>query len=294
MSSWPPVLEQLRDLCNFLRVANYRTNWQGALHASGTGDPALHLNHFSASFVRWRYGTINDVTMSLPKVRNICEQHCAKEVWGPVQDRKLLDRFVAACKDKSLWTWIATFSHAFSALHSFQTWARGWPVPRGAAPEGRQSTLQQVGRRVAEAPARVDRLCTCLSDTASKLTCEACEGDARVCQQYRDFLVTLSDDCSSRWRWVSEPPYLFAGCDDIDTASMFMDKLNDTAAEKHHRAAQYLFEKFGTHLRQVANGDDSFPWFPSCLMCQREPHHTTTTTTTTSVSHCARIFSGWP
>ena len=120
-----PVLEQLQDLWNFLRVADYRTRWQAALHASRNGDLALHLNHFSASFVRWRYDTIPDVKMSLLKVRTICEQHCAKEVWVPLQDRKLLDRFVAACKDKSLWMCIATFSHAFSALHPFQTWARG-------------------------------------------------------------------------------------------------------------------------------------------------------------------------
>ena len=229
VSSWPPVLEQLRDLHNFLRVADYRTSWQAALHASGNGDLALHLKHFSASFVRWRYGNIHDVTMSLLKVRTICEQHCAKEVWGPVQDRKLLDRFVAVCKDKLLRIWIATFSHAFSALHFFQTWASDCLCHEELLLKGVREHCSRFCRWLAEAPARVDRLCTWLSDTACKLTCEACQGDARVCQQYRDILVTLSDDCSSRW--VSEPPYLFEGCDDIDTAAMFLDKLNDTAAE---------------------------------------------------------------
>ena len=48
---------------------------------------------------------------------------------------------------------------------------------------------------------------------------------------------------------------MFAECNDIDTAATHLDKLNDTAAEKHHRVVQHLFEKFGTHLRQIANGD---------------------------------------
>ena len=105
VSSWPPVLEHLRDLCNFLRVADYRT---------GHNVVAESPDHLQTALC---HRSVARVAGSL------CG--CLQGQITVDLDRDFLTRVLCA----------ALLPNLGSRL----------PVPRGAALEGRQRTLQQVG-----------------------------------------------------------------------------------------------------------------------------------------------------
>ena len=109
LERWPLLLDMIRSVCSFLKIAEYRDVIRQQLEESGRRDLADLLKHFSVSIATWRYQTMVVVFAKLLKIRELCEVYFDPAWMGNVKDQSLLAKFDKACKCEALWRFIVKF-----------------------------------------------------------------------------------------------------------------------------------------------------------------------------------------
>lgn len=110
LERWPKILAQLRILCQFFRVWEYRSCMRSALLQAGHILVAASLENFTAHLAHWRYETVNLVFCALHKLRHFCEHLFDRQILGNVEDKTLVAKAEEACRDPSLWRFPCTRS----------------------------------------------------------------------------------------------------------------------------------------------------------------------------------------
>jgi len=67
----------------------------------------FELCSFMATFAKWRFATIIETTAQLLPLRELCETKIVEELFANAQEKKFISDFVAACKDKRTWKFVA-------------------------------------------------------------------------------------------------------------------------------------------------------------------------------------------
>ena len=97
---WEAYLAKMRALCHLLGIETYRRHMQKMLrHRPHPGANLQDLDHFVASFAKWRYETVPTVQAALLKARIICAQCVRQEWFEKPQDKEAIKSFLDACQD---------------------------------------------------------------------------------------------------------------------------------------------------------------------------------------------------
>jgi len=115
----------------------------------------------------------------------------------------------------------------------------------------------RMGRRLAEALARLSALVVELQELLDRASLEACEADADLCMGVRYVIRRLQAEVVERFQWVAEPPYCFACAGTPEGARSFLTQYEAVGVERHHRVSVSIHRRFEAQLRQLADGDSS-------------------------------------
>jgi hypothetical protein len=110
-----------------------------------------------------------------------------------------------------------------------------------------------MGRRLAEALARLSALVVELQELLDRASLEACEADADLCMGVRYVIRRLQAEVVERFQWVAEPPYCFACAGTPEGARSFLTQYEAVGVERHHRVSVSIYRRFEAQLRQLAD-----------------------------------------
>ena len=139
---WPAMLGKARALCKFFRNRSYRQHIASKLNnrVLGVKNPP---RYFTATFAKWRYETLADVTRQLLRLRHLCEHELDPALFSAAQDPEFIREVFAACKDPFFWKWIkAAEKLLFRPIEELRRWGMVCDCPEHI--EGRQNGAKHV------------------------------------------------------------------------------------------------------------------------------------------------------
>ena len=124
---WPRTLQARRDWCGFYRNATWRKHI--AKHLKKMTDISVQcLDHFSASFAKWRYETLDTVMSQLLDMREVSQHGMRPELFQHFQDTELITEVLKHCNDGRLWSWMkASYTLIFGPLEDARRWGMVCP-----------------------------------------------------------------------------------------------------------------------------------------------------------------------
>ena len=207
---YPLYLTTLRSLCRFFRNESFRRHIVKALDPR---HPELGLKttlkYFTASFAKWRYETMPTVLYQLKQLRNLCEGHMRRELFGKVQDESLLKEVIAACGDKGLWQWISVANKlVYWPLEKLRRWGMVCGCHEKERSEGKKISCPHDSRRLGEVWEQILLVTRQFRDTANNLSLgDDCEGNAALHKWITDACRSLVDAIRARTRYLRSLPW---------------------------------------------------------------------------------------
>jgi hypothetical protein len=153
---------------------------------------------------------------------------------------------------------IAIFNKFLRDTDRFRVWARGCACHQEQLAKHVKVDCELKGRRLKEAPVRVQEYQMVLSDTARDLKLSDCEDDQALFLEYGSALRLAFAEAGERFGWVSEPPYIFANILDRDWARVWVDHVSSVEEALQHRLVIPLNARFGPEIARIADGHTTY------------------------------------
>ena len=257
--NFPRLLSRMRSLCAFWRNVSYRRHVQKKLKLNGIEFNASLLDNFTASFAKWRFETLADVTWQLYKIFGVF-QHLRKEWFHAVQDRENFQAVLDACNDNELSGFIRHFGQeVLQPLELFRRWGMVCPccrhlrhaeearIKKTACPNGNKS------RRLREAALFVQESTDKLLNDARTLT-EADVGDANFCNNIRHGLEEAVMLLRLRFKYLSLIPWRCGRMDLPEDAKACLDQIDSVPLDNLDTVSYKVATTHRLELEYVASG----------------------------------------
>jgi len=206
---WPEIIGQIRTLVHFFRNESYRTHLQLVL--KGRCDTKC-LDHFQASFLKWRFETLAVAVQELVPLREVCG-HLREEQFPDIQDKVELRKVVAAAGDQRLWRWICgPGRRVLVRIEGIRHWSMVCGCPEHVRERrehpGRSLHCVRNGRRIHEVRKFVTEEIRKARDDATHMTPDMFEGDRALCVATRQMMQKYASLLGTRTKYFS----LIPGC----------------------------------------------------------------------------------
>jgi len=254
---WPTYNIRIRTLVHFFRNMSYRKHLQTCL--TGRCDIAP-LEHFEASFIKWRYQSVAVAIDELLLLRQICEDHFVEELFNDVKDKASLRKAVEAAKDKAFWRWLAVpGKRVVGRLERFRRW--GMICSCTECNRTRKETKKPVecdrnSRRMDEMWTETQKLATELRTSARSLKPPDCEGDEQLCVDSKTLMLKAANLVLARNKYYSLIPWLFSKANESDGAQECLRQLEEADEERLDALSLRIKRTMLDDLRTVAAGGE--------------------------------------
>ena len=111
------------------------------------------------------------------------------------------------------------------------------------------------GKRLKEAPVKLQEMSMWLTDTSRSSTLELYDGDSDAFLEYSSSLRLTHVDLNDKFGWVGQPPYCFANIVSPEWALLWRDSFSSVAEDKHHRVTVWLNNRFSVPIARISDGD---------------------------------------
>ena len=256
---WDFILKRLRALVEFFHVATWRTFIRKALALNPPPDfDRSVLMHFTATFAKWRYETLADVTEQLRPLRVLCERYMQEAWFANSQEKaKIRDAF-DAFTDKRLWRLIeATGSKVFSQAEKDRRWGMVCVCHERERREG-QHHIECFwnSRKLPWAADRVHERIDYYRTQSRSLTLADCEGDAEVWEYTKNMLLKMSTSIKQRLGYLGLPPWTAVRCRSQEGCDDFLKQVQACPMEQHDPYTRWFMDKLGAHVVARSRGED--------------------------------------
>jgi len=222
------------------------------------------LDHFTASFVKWRYETVDDVTYQLDKVRKVLQPYMKEEMFANSQERAKILNAMQAKDDGFMWRYVSASSREVCrSTEGARHWGMVCDCPEHIRErhEGgvRSQHCWRNGRRLRGA-------WDFISTEAEKATARAyairevdCENDRDAWKSMKSSLLQKASGMRLRFFYLSLVPWQFSRCDTQEGAIETMKQIRSRPLEQHDPLVQIIARTHGGYIQKVADGEEPSP-----------------------------------
>ena len=260
--TWPAKLQAMQQLVTFWKNHTWRTLVRGASRQQNLeGTDALE--HVSASFAKWRYETITQVTKELSRMRPFGERVVRHELFKDPQDKSLMDSVVFHYQDKPLQAFITvTNKFIWKTLEDARRW--GMTCDCDLHIQLRRSGARHIscprnGRNIRHGWAFIQSLIADLRDKANALTLADCEGDLEVYRDTRDMLLKVMGSLRMRFKYLSVAPWSFANADIEEGSALCVEQVQSRPLCDHDYLTRDIWNRLQQDLIQRSTGGPLTP-----------------------------------
>jgi len=254
--TWPTILTGLREEVEFWRNQAWRAHVAKAGQSRGMDTRALRS--FTASFAKWRYETIADVTESLSKVRIFAETVVVPEMFNHAQDREKVKSAIDRCRDAKLQKFISvSYRFLWKPLEHGRRWGMTCECAEHvqARIDGTKLiTCPRNGRKLRWAWDFISTMANDFEQGAFDLTEEMCEDDHDVWVFTHDMLLQAAASLRLRFKYLSTVPWKLASADEVEGAKDCVDQIKSRPISEHDPVTQSVWARFRDDLEQRAQG----------------------------------------
>ena len=257
---WPEFLSQLRSLVKFYKNNENRNVCQVALRKSRDPEQQGYirlLDHFTATFIKWRYETICEAVGQVCLLTDITRRFLCAEWFGKLQPEgsKLLAEVLSIAKKDSFWKWLHAMQPLTSRVDKIRRWGNGCACHAMEFKLKKPVVCDRTSRRMGEARKYMQDKVRRLRDDGARVQLDMqCQGDHAVYIGITFLHTRVAAEMAARFRWLSELPYLFANASDAETANEILRLWGEKGPACKTVLVQWLLSKFDGDLQIVADG----------------------------------------
>ena len=218
------------------------------------------LDHFSATFAKWRFQTIPLAQFDLLRLR-VPSQYIREEFFADSQDTTLIKKVVAAAADHEFWAFLSSsYEFVFSPCEEKRCWGLKCTCPQHV--QDRLDGVKHIdcvmnSRRLREV---VPTLADERRETKQKqrdLTPANTEGSNLVCILIKEMLARKVGALDTRFGYFKKLPWYFAHADEIDGAQEVMRQVRARPLEDHDSLTQMIMRRVGGDIERRAHGEEA-------------------------------------
>lgn len=243
--AWSTLNVQIRSLVHFFGNQTYRKHLQHVLRSTCA---VSVLDHFTATFIKWRYATLALAVAELIPLEDVCRQMQAFH-FNDVQDKESMKKAMAAAHDPELWKWLlGPGHHVVRRIEQARHWFMVCNCPEHRDErheEGTQAPCGRKGRRLREVKDFVTKEPGVLRKAANDLKPEDVGGDRAVCTDTKTMLRKYAALFETRTKYFKLIPWLYVLMDTAEGARTCLEQF--AAAE--FDALDPLSKRLGTTLK---------------------------------------------
>ena len=217
---WPRKLQQLKALCRFFKVADYRaacSRHMGTLHIS---DVAELAKPFRGSFHKMRFETLANAFSEVKRLRDFLTQRFTPAMVGPTEDGALLAEVAQVCEDQAYFAWVTAMDKWIHVSEKMRLWGNKCSC------HGPNEDCPLKGRRLHEARAKIDDFCEQMHVMRSIATTDMFCHDPVAHASFLSAIALLISTVRLRFAWLFDVPYLFSEAVTMDGAGRVLTALH--------------------------------------------------------------------
>jgi len=261
---WPSVLEKMRALIGFFRVATWRTHVAKCLRQAGAEPVHVKaVEEFACNIAKWRYETVEHSMAELLQVRTTCQRFIRAEWFSNPQDREQLKAVLDACGDEWLWRFIAvTHKQCFQPIELSRHW--GMVCNHPECKDKRDAGQKHVpcwgnSRRLAEAVDFVTGQAAAWKAEAIGVSVDDCEGDVALRSQVQTTKRQMASSAKQRFAYLRDPPWSAVLCLSVEGAKNVVSQVESRPLADHDDLTRDIVQRVGQSIRKRARGEDVDP-----------------------------------
>jgi len=261
-SSWPAILTGWREQVDFWKNLSWRKHVARA--AAARGIDSSPLQHFTASFTKWRYETVAAVSKDLVRVRPFAEGVVCMDLFAHAQDREKVKSAVDRCKDAKLQRFTEV-SHRllWKPLEASRRWGMTCDCPHHVQQRidhaKKHIRCSRNGHKLGTAWDFIQTLATDLEEGVARLTPGDCEDDVDVCTFVHDMALQAATSLRLRFKYLGVVPWRFAGAGRPEVAQECIDQMKARPLSDHDPVAQDIWRQLQSDLERCAGGGGVSP-----------------------------------
>jgi hypothetical protein len=256
---WPEILDSSRGLCSFFKVQQWRDHLVDMNF--GKGIDLAPLQHWTASFAKWRYETISEVFRQINLYADICGRGVRPEMFNNFQDRALLASVLKTCKDDCLFLFYScSYEYMFAPLERARRWGMVCQCPdhvRMRKEEGvKHISCPQNGRNLRWAYREATLISQDMYNLAMSWSATVIDESTRVHKEVRDMLLRGSQELQLRTAYLGLVPWAFCRADEKEGALLVVAQVQSRSLDKHDPLTQDVWRRLENDIRIVAAGGE--------------------------------------
>ena len=278
LAVWPSILERLRGICFFFRNADYRYSWQRQLQAKNIqGIDIGVLDHFTASFAKWRWETLHLVLTKVCQLAPL-RVHFDASLYRNTKDAAGLKTVEESFNDPQFWAWTRVMQSVVQLVEQARLWGCLCSCHEAELLQGKAIDCPRKSRRLAEAGPYIDAWCLKLQAKAAGITLADCCGFQEVMRDAQYSCHKIVGLAKLKLAWLSEIPWAFAQAGKPHAAQMCLKQWQSASAEQHHRASCSFFSDFMEDIQACSEGRSTSPQFQASQSKHRSTPYPTRST----------------
>jgi len=252
----------VRALCIFMHNTTWRKSIKKRLQGRAAPDIDLNaLDHWTATLVKWRYESIDTVTLALSKVRSILQTYVREEMFGNAQDRAIVVNAMHANADKFFWTWCTVSSkELWQGTEGARHWGMVCPCEEHVRDRAAGKKVEHCWANGRRLRGSWDFVCTEIQAADSRawnIRPEECEGDREVWRVIKAQLQLKASGLRMRFHYLSLVPWAFSRADTPEGAAEAMRQVRLRPLEEHDPLVQMIVRQYGGMVDARAQGEDA-------------------------------------
>eukprot|EP00928_Gymnodinium_smaydae_P029406 TRINITY_DN22159_c0_g2_i2.p1 TRINITY_DN22159_c0_g2~~TRINITY_DN22159_c0_g2_i2.p1 ORF type:complete len:633 (-),score=31.49 TRINITY_DN22159_c0_g2_i2:786-2684(-) len=216
ISNWPDILFNVRQLCSFWRNESWRRVVRDKVLACYEVDISKDLKTFQARLAKWRYERLHVCFTSLLSLRHICETygHRFPSWFSNSSEASLISNVVRACASSELWIFIDVFTkRVLDVLEHGRRWGFICACCNHLRAARKKVSCSRLSRRLAEAPAFINKLRGDLVNNVLSLTLRDCGSVEWILTEVSYSIRAVEKDVGEKCAWVYLVPWRMATAD---------------------------------------------------------------------------------